>query len=137
MDSSELFFLKFRLQLNYFLGILVCLLLKCFDLLLRVFELDLCGDQFMFQIVQLLFLCLKLFLQNGNLLLRLEIIVGNVQLKQDSLRIHRLSPEAVNLIVFVNLIVDIGGYLLEIFLAFIAAQRKDLAADDYFRICFG
>ena len=75
------------------------------------------------QIIEFLLLALKLLLQKTDLFSRLEIIIRNIQLHQNILTIRRLPCKTVKFAVFRQLIVDIGGYPLQIFLAFISAQR--------------
>ena len=89
----------------------------------------------MLQIIKFLFLSLDIFLKQCYLLPGLEIIIRNVQLKQNALPFNRLFPEAVQLAVFRHFIIDVGSDLLQVFLTLVTAQSKDLPAYDYFRIC--
>ena len=131
MGITASFFLiicQLRFQAYDFLGAFIQITLQAFHGFLRVFQLDLGSDQFMLQIIKFLFLSLDIFLKQRYLLPGLEIIIRNVQLKQNALPFNRLFPEAVQLAVFRHFIIDVGSDLLQVFLTLVTAQSKDLPA---------
>lgn len=116
MGITASFFLiicQLRFQAYDFLGALIQITLQAFHGFLRVFQLDLGSDQFMLQIIKFLFLSLDIFLKQCYLLPGLEIIIRNVELKQNALPFNRLFPEAVQLAVFRHFIIDVGSDLLQ------------------------
>lgn len=100
-------FVPFRLQAdNLFLKLRV-FLARRLQVFFLVFELDLGIDQLMLEIVEFLVLLGKLLLHHLDLLLRLEIIIGDVQLQKNALVLLGLVIVAVQLLKLRDLIVNI------------------------------
>ena len=75
----------------------------------------------MLEVIELFLLLGELLFHKLYLLLGLEVVVSDVELKKNILSIDGLSLKAVDLVVFSNLIVDIRSYLLKVFLTLISA----------------
>ena len=75
----------------------------------------------MLEVIELFLLLGELLFHKLYLLLGLEVVVSDVELKKNILSIDGLSLKAVDIVVFSNLIVDIRSYLLKVFLTLISA----------------
>ena len=91
----------------------------------------------MIEIVEFLVLLGKLLLHHLDLLLRLEIIIGDVQLQKNALVLLGLVIVAVQLLKLRDLIVNICSNLLQVFLTLVPAQGKNLACNQDLRFIFG
>ena len=130
-------FVPFRLQAdNLFLKLRV-FLARRLQVFFLVFELDLGINQLMLEIVEFLVLLGKLLLHHLDLLLRLEIIISDVQLQKNALVLLGLVIVAVQLLKLRDLIVNICSNLLQVFLTLGPAQGKNLACNQDLRFIFG
>ena len=108
----------------------------CVSLFFQIIQLSLQINQSMLQIKDLLVSgCYSIF-QYLRLLLRLEVIIGDVKLYQNALHLIGLTLIALQLLNLSQLIVQLITNLLNIFFAFITTDHKDLTINDHLCLVF-
>ena len=132
MDASVLFSVrtcKLCFQFHYFLLKAVNFLFQILDLLVSLFVFQPGSHEIVLQIIDFLVFPFIFLHQMIGLLLRLEIIIRDIQLDQHIPVIQGLALEAVQLIEFIDLSVYVRGNFLKVLRALISAQLNDLPAD--------
>ena len=83
----------------------------------------------MLQIIHLFVFHLNIILEGVSLLLRLKIVICNVQGKKDISCVRALLPVPFAVRTLCYLMVQIGRYFLQIFLSFKSAESINLSTD--------
>ena len=103
---------------------------------LCIFKLDLCRDELVFQIVHFLVFHFDIIFKGISLFLCLKIIICNVQGEKYISGVSALFPVSFAIRTFRYLVIQIGRYFLQIFLAFKSTESIYLSPINTSVKCF-
>ena len=115
---------------------IIVLFLHLRQFFLCVLQLDLGGNQFVLQVIHFFILQLDIALKGISLLFCFKIIVCDVQGEKYISCVSALFSVSLAVRTFCDLVIQVGGYFLQILLALKSTQGVYLSPDQYFRKMF-